>query len=162
MEFLREFLSKTIMENKPILTKRQRAINDAKSWLSKPENVLALIFFVVFTVLLIYPLFAVIRSSITLGLKDAKMYSSIFGKKLKKGDISFNNFSMLLGGKYSSEYSRGFFWKPLYNSLQLAFFATLFSLVVGGTIAFLITRTDLKGKKFISAVMMFPYIILQP
>ena len=147
------------MEKTTILTKRQRKLNDIKSWLSKPENVLALLFFIIFTVLLMYPLFAVIRSSITLGLKDSKMYSAIFGQKLKKGDISFNNFSMLLGGKYTAEYSRGFFWKPLLNSVELALFATVFSLIVGGTIAFLITRTDLKGKKFISSVMMFPFIM---
>lgn len=147
------------MDNTKILTKRQQKLNNIKSWLSKPENVLALLFFVIFTVLLVYPLFAVIRSSITLGLKDSKMYSAIFGKPLKKGDITFNNYSMLLGGKYTTEYSSGFFWRPLLNSLMLALFATVFSLIVGGTIAFLITRTDLKGKKFISAVMMFPFIM---
>ncbi len=147
------------MDKTKVLSKRQLKLNSIKSWLSKPENVLALMFFIIFTILLVYPLFAVVRSSVTLGLKDSKMYSTIFGKTLKKGDITFNNFSMLLGSKYTAEYSRGFFWRPLLNSILLALFATIFALVAGGMIAFLITRTNLKGKKFISAIMMFPYIM---
>lgn len=147
------------MKKTEVLSKRQRLLNDTMSWLYKPENVLALIFFIVLTVLLIYPFIAVISSSLTMGQKDAKVYSSLFGESLKKGDVSINNYLMLIGGKYTSEYSKGMFWRPLLNSVILAFLSTTLSLVVGGTLAYLITRTDLKCKKYISTVMMFPYIM---
>lgn len=147
------------MEKTEVLNKRQRLFNDIKSWLYKPENVLALLFFIVLTVLLVYPFIAVISSSLTMGQKDAKVYSSLFGESLRKGDISINNYLMLIGGKYTAEYSRGMFWRPLLNSVVLAFLSTMLSLSVGGALAYLITRTDLKCKKYISTVMMFPYIM---
>ena len=147
------------MQEKAILNKRQRRLNSIRSWFYKPENDLVLIFFIVLTVLLVYPFFAVISSSVTLGQKDAKIYSSLFGENLKKGDFSLNNFLMLFGGKYTAEYSRGMFWRPLLNSITLAFLSTTLALVLGGTLAFMVTRTDLKCKKYISAVMMFPYIM---
>ena len=37
--------------------------------------------------------------------------------------------------------------------------ASIIAILYGGIVAFLITRTDLKGKKFLSAVFVFPYIM---
>lgn len=147
------------MKNNVILNKRQRMLNDARSWLYKPENVLVLLFFIIFTVLLVYPFFEVFRSSMIMGQKDAKMYSSLFGEKLKKGSFSLNNYAMLLGNKYTEKYTQGFFWRPLFNSVKLALLSTILSLIIGGTLAFLITRTDIKCKKFISSIVMFPFIM---
>lgn len=148
-----------MINNNLTLTKQQRRINNIKSWLSSPANVVVLLFFIVLFVLIVYPLFAVVNSSITVGQRDSMMYNSLFGQSLKKGDFSFNNFAMLLGDKYTEEYSRAFFWRPLWNSLMMSIFASLISVILGGAIAFLITRTDIKFKKFISSVFIFPYLM---
>jgi iron(III) transport system permease protein len=94
-----------------------------------------------------------------MGQKDSMMYNSLFKQQLKKGDFSWNNFSMLLSGKYTTDYSRALFWKPLFNSIMMSAYASIISIIVGGVIAFLITRTDVRFKKFISSVFIFPYLM---
>lgn len=147
------------MKQEKLITDRGRSFNNLRSYLSKPENLLSLFFFLVLCILIIYPLYAVLASSVTVGVKDSMMYNSLFGEHLKKGEFSFNNFSMLLGGKYTKEYSVAFFWKPLLNSFLMSVFASIISLVLGGSIAFLITRTDIRFKKVISALFMLPYLM---
>lgn len=133
--------------------------NSARSYFSKPSNVLILIFAVVLLLCTVYPLFALLSSSVQMETMDALMYSQLFNDNLKKGDLSFNNYAMLLFGKYSAEYSKSFFWKPFWNSLRLSVYSSLIAVVFGGVVAWLITRTDIKFKKFISAIFVFPYIM---
>ena len=147
------------MKQEKLITDRGRSFNNLRSYLSKPENLLSLFFFLVLCILIIYPLYAVLASSVTVGVKDSMMYNSLFGEHLKKGEFSFNNFSMLIGGKYTKEYSVAFFWKPLLNSFLMSVFASIISLVLGGSIAFLITRTDIRFKKVRSALFMLPYLM---
>ena len=45
------------------------------------------------------------------------------------------------------------------NSITLAVLSALFALVFGGTVAWLVTRSNMKAKKFISAAFIFPYIM---
>lgn len=147
------------MKQTNTLTKTHRILNDTRSYLSKPANMINLFFFAILLALIAYPLYAVISSSVTVGQKDSMMYNSLFKEHLKKGSLSFNNFSMLLGGKYTDEYSMAFFWKPLFNSVKMSIYSSLITILIGGVFAFLITRTDIKFKKFISTVFIFPYLM---
>ena len=89
------------MKREITITKRQRLINDVRTWFSKPVNLITVFFFIILFVLIAYPLYAVLSSSVTMGQKDSMMYNSLFKQQLKKGDFSWNNFSMLLSGKYT-------------------------------------------------------------
>ena len=66
---------------------------------------------------------------------------------------------MLLANAFTKEYSVSFFWKPLWNSLRMSTYTSLIAILLGGTVAFLITRTDIYCKKFFSSVFIFPYIM---
>lgn len=57
----------------------------------------------------------------------------------------------------SNAYS--FFYKPLINTLIISTSLALISLVVGGGLAWLVVRTDLPCKKFISNLAIVPYIM---
>lgn len=50
---------------------------------------------------------------------------------------------------------------PLWNTLLLAVFTCVISIVYGGTFAFLVTRTNLKFRKYLSSIFIFPYIMPQ-
>ena len=130
-----------------------------KSYFSVQANVLIVFFAVLLLVLTVYPMYSVIRSSVTVGNMDAMMYNSLFGMKLRSGDITLLNFKMLLANAFTKEYSVSFFWKPLWNSLRMSTYASLIAILLGGTVAFLITRTDIYCKKFFSSVFIFPYIM---
>ncbi len=130
-----------------------------KSYFSVQANVLIVLFAVLLFVLTIYPMYSVIRSAVTVGNMDSMMYNSLFGLKLKPGNVTLLNFKMLLGNAFTAEYSASYFWKPLWNSLRMSAYASLIAILLGGTVAFLITRTDIHCKKFFSSVFIFPYIM---
>lgn len=130
-----------------------------KSYFSVQANVLIVLFAVLLLVLTIYPMYSVIRSAVTVGNMDSMMYNSLFGLKLKPGNVTLLNFKMLLGNAFTAEYSASYFWKPLWNSLRMSAYASLIAILLGGTVAFLITRTDIHCKKFFSSVFIFPYIM---
>lgn len=130
-----------------------------RTFLSQPANLLIVLFAVILAICTFYPIFSVFRSAFTMGNMDSMMYNTLFGLKLKNGDFSWMNFKMLLTDAYTSEYSLSFFWKPLGNSLLMSACASVIAIFVGGSIAFLITRTDIYFKKFISSVFIFPYIM---
>ena len=130
-----------------------------KSYFSVQANVLIVLFAVLLLVLTIYPMYSVIRSAVTVGNMDSMMYNALFGLKLKPGNVTLLNFKMLLGNAFTAEYSASYFWKPLWNSLRMSAYASLIAILLGGTVAFLITRTDIHCKKFFSSVFIFPYIM---
>lgn len=130
-----------------------------RSFFANSANTLILIFAIVLVICTFYPIYSVFRSALTVGNMDSLMYNSLFKLKLKNGNFTWMNFDMLLGNAYTEEYSQSFFWKPLWNSLRMSAYASIIAILLGGTIAFLITRTDIKYKKFISAVFIFPYIM---
>lgn len=133
--------------------------NRLKTYFSTPANVIIWIFLFALTILIAYPLVAVTSSALTVGRVDSKMYNSLFGLRLKSGDFSLLNVTMLMGSKYTNEYSRAFFWNPLKNSLIMSSLASILAILLGGTVAFLITRTNIKFKSFLSTVFVFPYIM---
>lgn len=133
--------------------------NSIRFGLTKPSNILLLIFAILLALLTIYPMFALLISSVQMGKMDSLMYNQLFGSSLKDGSFSFNNYSMLLFGKYSSEYSISFFWRPFWNSLRLSVYTSIIAVLLGGVVAWFITRTNIKFKKIISAIFVFPYIM---
>ncbi|MCR5760484.1 MAG: iron ABC transporter permease [Sphaerochaetaceae bacterium] len=147
------------MKNSQTLTKSQRALNNFAAYFSKPANVIVVASLIILLLCIVYPMYAVLNASLTVGQMDSLMYNSLFGLKLAKGDFTSLNFHMLMFGKYSSDYSMSFFWKPLWNSIRMSTYSSLIALILGGMIAWLITRTDIKYKKYISSVFVFPYIM---
>ncbi len=137
----------------------KKTANLLKSYFSKPSNVLLIFFAVALLLCTVYPIYALLSSSVQMDAMDSLMYNQLFGSALKKGDLSFNNYAMLLFGKYSRAYSVSFFWRPLWNSLRLSVYSSLIAVVFGGSVAWFITRSNIKCKKFISAVFVFPYIM---
>ena len=133
--------------------------NKVRTYFSKPANLIVVIFLVILLTCIVYPLYSVLNASFTVGKMDSMMYNSLFKLRLKPGDFTLLNFSMMIAGKYSHEYSLSFFWRPLWNSVRMSIYSSAIAALVGGVIAWLITRTDIKCKKFISSVFVFPYIM---
>ena len=123
-----------------------------KSYFSVQANVLIVLFAVLLLVLTVYPMYSVIRSALTVGRMEAMNYNSLMHMGLRDGDLTLVHFRALLSSDVR-------FWKPLWNSLRMSAYASVIAILVGGTFAFLITRTDIRFKKFFSSVFIFPYII---
>ncbi len=128
------------------------ALYAVRSYFSVQANVLIVVFAILLIVLTVYPLYSVFRSAFTVGKMEAMRYNTLMHTKLSDGDLTLLNFRMLLTDEFK-------FWRPLWNSLRMSAYASLIAILLGGTFAFLITRTDIRYKKFFSSVFIFPYIM---
>lgn len=122
-----------------------------KAFFSKPSNVLLVIFMAVLFVLSVLPLITMITNMFTVHIGSEKKLL-----RLPEGSFTWNHFQRLFP---ISEWSVVNFWKPLGNSFVVAFGAGVLGILIGGTVAWFITRSNLRFKKFISAVFVFPYMM---
>lgn len=127
--------------------------NRIKAFFSKPANIILVIFAVLLVLLTLYPLIELVRHTFVIHATDATIFPG-----MRKGDFSLKSWSKLLFTE-ANKYSFINFYKPMLNSITLAVLSALFALVFGGTVAWLVTRSNMKAKKFISAAFIFPYIM---
>lgn len=122
-----------------------------KAFFSKPSNVLLVIFLVVLFVLSVLPLLTMFSNMFTVHIGVEKKLL-----RLPEGSFTWNHFQRLFS---LSDWSMVNFWKPLGNSFVVAMGAGILGILIGGTVAWFITRSNLRFKKFISSVFVFPYMM---
>ena len=124
-----------------------------KAWFSKPANVILLVFLLLLAVLTLYPMISMLLETVTVHLgREARL------SKLPAGSRTFFHFQRLFVTSENS-YSWITFYQPLLNTLVVSISSSVIAILFGGVVAFLVTRTNLKYKKFVSAVFTFPYIM---
>ena len=130
---------------------KQRA--RVRAFFGKPANVILVTFCIVLCVLTLYPLILLFLETITVHA----------GKEVRATKLPVDSFSLyslqqvFATSKY--KYSQLTFYEPLLNTLAVSLTASFIAILFGGVVAWLITRTNLKYKKFISSVFVFPYIM---
>lgn len=127
--------------------------NRLKAFFSKPANIILVIFALLLIVLTLYPLCELLRHTFVIHATDATIFPGT-----RKGDMSLRSWKKLLFTE-ANKYSLINFYKPMLNSIILATLSALFALIFGGTVAWFVTRTNMKAKKFISSAFIFPYIM---
>lgn len=127
--------------------------NRLKAFFSKPANIILVIFALLLIVLTLYPLCELLRHTFVIHATDATIFPGT-----RKGDMSLRGWKKLLFTE-ANKYSLINFYKPMLNSIILATLSALFALIFGGTVAWFVTRTNMKAKKFISSAFIFPYIM---
>ena len=126
--------------------------NRVRTYFSKPQNVILLLFGIILTFTTIAPIVAIVKDTLTIhpGTIDAHLTGKASGYTL----INYVDL-------FTSRLAKTNLWKPLWNTLLLAVFTCVISIVYGGTFAFLVTRTHLKFRKYLSSIFIFPYIMPQ-
>ena len=122
-----------------------------KAFFSKPSNVLLVIFLIVLFCLSVLPLLSMLSNMFTVHLGTEKKLL-----RLPVGAFTWNHFQKLFP---VSDWSVVNFWKPLKNSFIVATGSGILGILIGGTVAWFIARSNLKYKKFISSVFVFPYMM---
>lgn len=127
-------------------------LNFLKSYFSKPSNIILIIFAILLTLTVVIPLVFLLYNTVLVHQGEARRLG------VAVGSLTLNHwYSIFFQSKYN--YAVTTFYKPLVNSVGMALVACLISLIIGGGIAWLITRSDFPAKKFISTVFVFPYIM---
>ena len=126
--------------------------NRVRTYFSKPQNIILLLFGIILTFTTVAPIVAIVKDTLTIhpGTIDAHLTGKASGYTL----INYVDL-------FTSRLAKTNLWKPLWNTLLLAVFTCVISIVYGGTFAFLVTRTNLKFRKYLSSISIFPYIMPQ-
>lgn len=127
--------------------------NKLKTFFSKPYNVILLLLGIVLTVTTVAPIIAILQDTVAIhpGTVDAQKTGMSSG-------YSFANYVDLFTNKIVM---KKFLMTPLLNTLYLSIGTCVVSILFGGIVAFLVTRTNLAWKKYISSIFIFPYIMPQ-
>ena len=115
-----------------------------------PQRVLSVVFLVVLGYLVIVPLFLMLRETFVVHPLER---FQIPGSQV--GETTWAHWQRT----FVSENSVAFFYRPLWNTLRIAFGLSILALAIGGTLAWLVVRTDLPWKGVISNAAIIPYVM---
>ena len=127
-------------------------LNSIKTYLSKPQNVILILTGILVTFTTIAPIVAIIRDTVTIHPGTIDQYISG-----KASGYTLANYLDL----FTSQLAKTNLWKPLLNTTILAVGSCTFAILFGGVFAYLITRTNMAFKKYLSSIFIFPYIMPQ-
>ena len=128
------------------------ALNKVKTFFSKPHNVILLLLGIVLTFTTVAPIVAIVEDTFKIhaGTIDAHLTGQA------SGYTTVNYIDL-----FTSRMAKTNLWTPLLNTVLLAVGTCIVSILYGGLFAFLITRTDLAWRKYLSSIFIFPYIMPQ-
>lgn len=119
-------------------------------WLTKPQVVLSLGMLVIMFVMVIIPLYRLVETTFTYQAHDLTRIADAV-----EGKFTFYHWIRMLSGIIGKIYT----YTPLQHSLTIAVGATLLALLIGGSLAWLVIRTDMPGRNLINQLAVLPYIM---
>ncbi|MDO4378027.1 MAG: iron ABC transporter permease [Erysipelotrichia bacterium] len=127
-------------------------MNKIKTYLSKPHNVILLVMGILLTITTLAPIIAIVDDTFKIhaGTIDAYLAG-------KQSGYSLWNYIDL----FTSKMAVTNLWTPLLNTFVLAVGTCVVAIVFGGLVAFLVTRTNMPFRKYLSSIFIFPYIMPQ-
>ncbi|MDE7454747.1 MAG: iron ABC transporter permease [Clostridia bacterium] len=133
--------------------------NNLKSYLSKPANIITIVFFVILVLTVVLPLFTLLIGSFQINnIFERNAINRVLGTDYKKGDFTLYSWKEMLFDS-EEQYAWLKFWKPMLESMGMALIACAIAVIGGGVVAWFVTRSNIPCKKIISTIFVFPYIM---
>ena len=121
----------------------------ARTWLSEPTIVIGLILSIFFAYLILSPVLLMLFDSITIDFAD----------KSRAGGETGAFTLYYLRRALSSRISQYIFWIPLLNTAIVSLCVIIITLTLGSILGWLVSRTDLLGKRWFSTALVVPYMV---
>ena len=118
-------------------------------FIKKPYNIILSILLIVLGYLTLFPMLTMIKDTFTVHVSESMRL------KQAAGSWTLNHWFKVL----FDPSSLSVFYKPFLNSLITSLGACLVALLFGGVFSWLITRTNIRWKKVLSSLFIFPYIM---
>ncbi len=119
-------------------------------WVTKPHVVLALIMLVLMFYMVIIPLYKLLETTLTWQLVDVNRIPGA----VEGGPTLYHWIRMLTG-----IFGRIYTYTPLTHSMTIAIGTVVLALLIGGSLAWLVVRTDMPGRKLVNQLAVLPYIM---
>ena len=127
----------------------RRPLNRLRRFLTEPHRPIGLVFLVCSGYLIVLPVVEILLSTIRVQERDVRRLGAAAGQwTLFYWERAFN-----------SEFSQSLLYQPLINTLIVGISYTVLAMGIGVALAWLLVRTDLPFKKFLSSAILIPYIL---
>lgn len=120
-----------------------------RRFMRKPSNVILLLMTIFLGYLTLFPLLQMVKDTFTVHVSESIRLNKA------PGEFTLSHWAKVL----FDPSSLSIFYKPFLNSLATSLGACLVSLVFGGVFSWLVTRTNMRWKKILSTLFVFPYIM---
>ncbi len=117
--------------------------------LREPTTLVGVLAALLFAYLIIVPIISILRDAVTVQFGDERRTAAAVG--------SFTTYYLVRA--FTSPVSVNLFWQPLRNTLMVAAGAISISVVIGTTLAWLICRTDMFGRRWFATALIVPYML---
>lgn len=119
-------------------------------WLTRPQVVLSLIMLAVMFYMVVIPLYKLVETTLTWQLSDLGRVPDA-----TEGEFTLFHWIRMLTGVFGRIYT----YTPLQHSMTIAIGTVVLSLFLGGSLAWLVVRTDMPGRKLVNQLAVLPYIM---
>jgi len=130
--------------------KRKRLKNKFIGLITDPYSIATIIIIAVLGYLIIVPLWEMLVSTFKLSPRDAMRIP-----EATAGQFTTYYWERVFNGPVS----KSMFYRPLGNSLLTSLVVSVASIILGGLMAWILTRTDIPYKKFFSFMVILPYML---
>ena len=127
-------------------------INNIKTFFSKPHNVILVLMGIVLTITTVAPIVAIVQYTFKIHPGTIDQYLT----NKAEGYTLINYIDL-----FTSPLAKTNLWDPLMNTVYLAIGTCVVAILYGGVFAYLVTRTNMSCKKYLSSIFIFPYIMPQ-
>ena len=127
-------------------------LNKLKTTFSKPQNAILLALGILLTFSTVAPMISIALDTVTVHVGSVDSHYT----GLKEGYTLYNWVDLFTG-----KLAKTNLWTPLLNSVLLSVFSCFGAIFYGGLFAYLVTRTNMRCKKYLSSIFIFPYIMPQ-
>jgi iron(III) transport system permease protein len=121
----------------------------ARLALREPATIIGILAVLVFAYLIVVPIISLLADAILVQSGDARRAGAPTG--------AFTLY--YLTRTFLSPVAFDLFWEPLINTLLVALGAMLLALAVGGTLAWLLSRTDIFARRWLASALIVPYML---
>ncbi|MBM9463495.1 iron ABC transporter permease [Aeromicrobium sp. YIM 150415] len=130
-------------------TRTQAALSRGRLALKNPTTVIGVLFLLLFSYLIVVPVVTMLNDGIRVQYEDTARTGQQFG------ELTTYNFERVV----SSPVSQQVFWKPLTHTVTIAFSSLAIALVIGALLAWLLTRTNMWGRRWFATALIVPYMV---
>lgn len=122
-----------------------------KHFCRKPHNIILVVLFTILLLLTFLPLLSIVADTFTVHTSEVMRIRGTHA-----GDFTDYHWRKVL---LDGDNSMSIFYKPLWNTILISLATCAIAIGFGGLMAWLITRTNIKYKRFLSALFVVPYIM---
>ncbi|MCF1744797.1 ABC transporter permease [Paradevosia shaoguanensis] len=115
----------------------------------EPTTIIGILAALLFLYLIIVPIVSM--------LSDAVLVQ--FGEERRAGGPAGTFTSYYLARAFTSPVASDLFWTPLLNTLSVALGSIVLSVLIGGSLAWLLSRTDMFARRWFATALIVPYML---